>query len=229
MDKARILVVDDESSLCEILKFNLEKAGYSVDTALSAEEALSLNISNYQLLLLDVMMDDISGFQMAKILKKNKATESIPIIFCTAKDTEDDTVKGLDLGADDYISKPFSLKEVIARVNAVLRRGGGNTDNAGDQSPLRYENLMVDVKGKRAFINDSEITLTKTELELLSLLLRNKGRIFSREDLLKMVWPDDVLVTARTIDVHITRLRKKIKPYGDNIVTRFGYGYCFES
>jgi len=228
MEQARILVVDDEENLCEILKFNLTQAGYQVDTANSAEEALTLNIADYDLLLLDVMMDEISGFQMASILKKNKATASIPIIFCTAKDTEDDTLKGLDIGADDYISKPFSVKEVVARVKTVLRRSNQKTEKLPKKSIVQYETLVLDTIAKRASILGKDIILTKKEYKILHFLLENPNRVFSREDLLSEVWEDDVFVTDRTVDVHITRLRKKIIPYDKNLITRLGYGYVFE-
>jgi len=228
MKQARILVVDDEESLCEILKFNLTQAGHYVDTANSAEEALSMNLADYDLLLLDVMMDDISGFQMASIVKNNRATANIPIIFCTAKDTEDDTLKGLDIGADDYISKPFSVKEVIARVKTVLRRSNQTTDKLPKKSTIQYETLVLDTISKKITILDKAVSLTKKEFEILHLFLQNMNKVFSREDLLNRVWSDDVYVTDRTVDVHITRLRKKIAPYDKNIVTRLGYGYCFE-
>lgn len=228
MSNYRILVVDDEEDLCEILKFNLENEGYVVDTANSAEEALKMDIGSYDLLLLDVMMGEISGFKMANMLRKNKRTEKVPIIFITAKDTENDTITGFNLGADDYISKPFSLREVIARVKAVLRR----TSNAVEESrPERivYRSLVVDTNQKKASISDKEVPLTKKEFEILLLLIQNKGRVFSREDILARVWSDEVFVLDRTIDVNITRLRKKIGEYGKCIVTRLGYGYCFET
>jgi DNA-binding response OmpR family regulator len=228
MDAIRILVVEDEESLCEILKFNLEKAGFQVDTVYSAEEALTLDISVYKLLLLDVMMGEISGFKLADMLKKNKNLAHIPIIFCTAKDTEDDTVRGLNLGADDYISKPFSIKEVIARVEAVLRRSNRVSPEVTSETSLKYERLIIDLISKKASIDSQDLSLTKKEFEILSLFLLKQGRVFSREELLKIVWPDDVLVTDRTVDVHITRLRKKVIPYDKHIVTRLGYGYCFE-
>ena len=227
LDADRILVVDDEEDLCEILKFNLENEGYFVDTANSAEEALKMELTRYDLLLLDVMMGEISGFKMANMLKKNKATASIPIIFITAKDTENDTVTGFNLGADDYISKPFSLREVIARVKAVLRRTSSTLGKEA-QEQLQYKGLLIDITKKKVSINGIEISLTKKEFEILLLLLQNKGRVFSREDILAKVWQEEVYVLDRTIDVNITRLRKKIGEYGKYIVTRLGYGYCFE-
>ena len=208
MNDYRILVVDDEEDLCEILKFNLENEGYFVDTANSAEEALKMELTQYDLLLLDVMMGEISGFKMANMLKKNKATASIPIIFITAKDTENDTVTGFNLGADDYISKPFSLREVIARVKAVLRRTSP-TQGKEAQEQLQYKGLLVDITKKKVSIDGIEISLTKKEFEILLLLLQNKGRVFSREDILAKVWQEEVYVLDRTIDVNITRLRKK--------------------
>ena len=226
MNNYRILVVDDEEDLCEILKFNLEMEGYTVDTANSAEEALKLDLTQYNLLLLDVMMGEISGFKMASIIKKDKATQGIPIIFITAKDTENDTITGFNLGADDYISKPFSLREAIMRIKAVLRRTGTTHTNLNEL--LRYRDLLIDKAKKKVFIKNEEISLTKKEFEILILLLENKGRVLSREDILSRVWKDEVYVLDRTIDVNITRLRKKIGEYGKHIVTRLGYGYCFE-
>ena len=226
MNDYRILVVDDEEDLCEILKFNLEMEGYTVDTAYSAEEALKLDITQYNLLLLDVMMGEISGFKMARMLKANKDTAEIPIIFITAKDTENDTITGFNLGADDYISKPFSLSEVIMRVKAVLRRTAGVQIKEEEQ--LQYKGLVINIPQKKVTIDGEETSLTKKEFEILLLLLQNQGRVFSREDILAKVWNDEVYVLDRTIDVNITRLRKKIGSYGKYIVTRLGYGYCFE-
>jgi len=227
MNTNRILVVDDEEDLCEILKFNLENEGYEVDTANSAEEALKLNISDYDLLLLDVMMGEISGFRMASMLKKEKKTANIPIIFITAKDTENDTITGFNLGADDYISKPFSLREVISRVKAVIRRTTNNTEKSSSEQ-IYFETLVIDITKKKVTIDGEEISLTKKEFEILLLLLQNRGRVFSREDILSKIWSDEVCVLDRTIDVNITRLRKKIGSYGKHVVTRLGYGYCFE-
>ena len=227
MDNYRILVVDDEEDLCEILKFNLENEGYKVDTANSAEEALKMDLPQYHLLLLDVMMGEISGFRMANMLKKDERTAHIPIIFVTAKDTENDTVTGFNLGADDYISKPFSLREVMVRVKAVLRR---STQSFSTQrkDQLEYKGLILNITQKKVSIDGNEVALTKKEFEILMLLLQNQGRVFSREDILAKVWQEEVYVLDRTIDVNITRLRKKIGEYGKRIVTRLGYGYCFE-
>lgn len=228
MDDYRILVVDDEEDLCEILKFNLENEGYEVDTANSAEEALKTDLEKYDLLLLDVMMGEISGFKMASMLKKDKKTAHIPIIFITAKDTENDTVTGFNLGADDYISKPFSLREVAARVKAVLRRTRQETTEHVPER-ITYKSLVLDIVKKKLSIDGQEVQLTKKEFEILLLLLQNKERVFSREDILNRIWSDEVYVLDRTIDVNITRLRKKIGIYGKYIVTRLGYGYCFKT
>ena len=227
MTNYRILVVDDEEDLCEILKFNLETEGYEVDTANSAEEALKKDLSVYNLLMLDVMMGEISGFKMANIIRKDDNKAKIPIIFLTAKDTENDRLTGFNLGADDYISKPFSIREVIARVKAVLRRTA--TDNNTNQETLSFDQLLVNIPQKKVTIKGEEITLTKKEFEILKLLLGNQGHVFSREEILSRVWSDEVYVLDRTIDVNITRLRKKIGEYGKNIVTRLGYGHCFEN
>ena len=227
MNEYRILVVDDEEDLCEILKFNLENEGYGVDTANSAEEALKMDLSQYHLLLLDVMMGEISGFRMANMLKKDKVTTHIPIIFITAKDTENDTITGFNLGADDYISKPFSIREVMVRVKAVLRRTATPLP-VKEEEVLEYKGLTLNIPQKKVSIDGTEVPLTKKEFEILMLFLQNKGRVFSREDILAKVWNDEVYVLDRTIDVNITRLRKKIGEYGKRIVTRLGYGYCFE-
>ena len=227
MNEYRILVVDDEEDLCEILKFNLENEGYGVDTANSAEEALKMDLSQYHLLLLDVMMGEISGFRMANMLKKDKDTAHIPIIFITAKDTENDTITGFNLGADDYISKPFSIREVMVRVKAVLRRTTVSSPTK-EEEVLEYKGLSLNIPQKKVSIDGTEVALTKKEFEILMLFLQNKGRVFSREDILAKVWNDEVYVLDRTIDVNITRLRKKIGEYGKRIVTRLGYGYCFE-
>lgn len=223
----KILVVDDEDDLCEILKFNLETEGYQVSTANSAEDALKLDIASFDLLLLDVMMGGMSGFAMAKQLKANPSTASVPIIFLTARDTENDTVTGFNLGADDYISKPFSLREVLVRVRAVLRR---TSEHQGSEpAVLRYQGLEMNLDKKTVSIDGEEVSFTKTEFELLHLLLEEKGRVFSRQELIDKVWPKDVLVLDRTVDVNITRLRKKIGRFAKCIVTRLGFGYYFDA
>lgn len=224
----RILVVDDEQDLLEILKFNLETEGYTVDTATSAEEAMTMDIASYNLLLLDVMMGGMSGFAMARRLKENAATGTVPIIFLTARDTENDTITGFNLGADDYISKPFSIREVLVRIRAVLRRT--QTEEYGEEpQTLCYQGITVNLDKKTVSIDGEEVPFTKTEFELLRLLLEEKGRVFSRQELIERVWPKDVLVLDRTVDVNITRLRKKIGRFAKCIVTRLGFGYYFDA
>lgn len=229
MNHYRILVVDDEEDLCEILQFNLETDGFHVDVAYSAEEALKKNLTDYNLLLLDVMMGEISGFKMVRLLRDNPKTSGIPIIFLTAKDTENDKLTGFNIGADDYISKPFSIREVIARVKAVLRRIEASKVTEAPAVELSYENLIMTLGNKKVLLNGHEVAFTKKEFEILKLFLENKNRVFSRDEMLSRVWSDEVIVLDRTIDVNITRLRKKIGEYGKNIVTRLGYGYCFEA
>jgi len=227
MDNKRILVVDDEEDLCEILQFNLEGEGYEVDTAHSAEEALKKDLSAYQLLLLDVMMGGMSGFKLADIIRKDEKTAHLPIIFITAKDTENDLLTGFNIGADDYIAKPFSIREVLVRIKALLKRTAP-AENEQNEGLIQVEELKLDPQRKKVWIGEEPVNLTKKEFEMLLLLVTNPGKVFSREAILSNVWADDVYVLDRTIDVNITRLRKKLKHYGKNIVTRLGYGYCFE-
>ncbi len=224
----RILVVDDEQDLCEILKFNLETDGYTVEMANSAEEALEMNIESFNLLLLDVMMGGMSGFALAKQLKTEPATKDIPIIFLTARDTENDTVTGFNLGADDYISKPFSIREVLVRVRAVLRRTAEH-NGVPQSNVISYQGLELNLDKKTVSIDGEDIPFTKTEFEILHLLLDEKGRVFSRQELIDRIWPKDVLVLDRTVDVNITRLRKKIGRFSKCIVTRLGFGYYFDA
>lgn len=229
MATERILIVDDEETLCEVLKLNLENEGYDVDIAFSAEQALTYNLTIYSLILLDIMMGEISGLKMAKMMKANVATAHIPIIFCTARDTEDDMVMGLNLGADDYIMKPYTVRNVIARVKSVLRRTSGHKSNATPENNkvLRVDGLHLDIEFKRCIVDGVEVKLARKELELLAYLIAHRGKICSREQILSNVWSDEVVVLDRTIDVNITRLRSKIGAYGSYIVTRSGFGYGF--
>lgn len=225
----KILVVDDEETLCEVLKINLENEGYDVDIAFSAEQALGYNLTEYSLILLDIMMGEISGIKMAKMLKADVATAGIPIIFCTARDSEDDMVMGLNLGADDYIMKPYTVRNVVARVKSVLRRSGGvKAVAAAPHNMLEVEELVLDMEFKKCTIDGEEVRLTRKEFELLAYLIRHKGKICSREQILNAVWSDEVVVLDRTIDVNVTRLRSKIGRYGSYIVTRSGFGYGFK-
>lgn len=230
MDKRqyRILVVDDEETLCEALRYNLEAEGYLADVACSAEEALTRDLSRYDLILLDIMMGEISGTQMARILKAKEDTSRIPIIFCTAKDSVDDMVGGLDLGADDYVTKPYSIRNILARVRTVLRRTSvESAAPSTDADVLKYATLEVNPSRKLCKIDGREVKMPRKEFEILSLLMSNPGRIFSRAELLAKIWPDDVVVLDRVVDVNVTRLRSKLGYYGKNIVTRSGYGYLF--
>ena len=229
MEKQRILVVDDEEALTDVVRFNLEVEGYEVVTALSADEAMKLDLKQFDLILLDVMMPGMSGFRFAQILKDDAATYRIPIIFCTAKTTEDEMVAGLNIGADDYITKPYTIRNLLARVKTVLRRITIERDPKIEPSQmLTFEGIRIDREAKQLMVDGEEVPLPRKELELLILLVSHPGRIFSREEILKLIWEDEVIVLNRTIDVKITRLRKRIGRYGKHIVTRFGYGYGFE-
>ena len=230
MASERILIVDDEETLCEVLKINLENEGYDVDIAFSAEQALALDLQQYSLILLDIMMGEISGIKMAKIMKANVTTADIPIIFCTARDSEDDMIMGLNIGADDYIMKPYTIRNVIARVKSVLRRTSNlKSNNIAPEPPkvLQIEGLQLDLEFKRCIVDGVEVKLVKKEFELLVYLVTNRGKILSREQILSHVWSDEVVVLNRTIDVNITRVRSKIGKYGSYIVTRSGFGYGF--
>ena len=221
----KILVVDDEQNLCEILAYNLRNDGYEVTEANSAEEVLELPLAAFDLMLLDVMMGGMSGFDLAHRLKTEEKTAHIPIIFLTAKDTEQDMLHGFGLGADDYIAKPFRIMEVLARVKAVLNRSTHSTQVSPET--LRYDHLVLNLNTKTVSVDGEEVAFTKTEFELLRLLLEHKGRVFSRQELIDHVWPSDVMVLDRTVDVNITRMRKKIGRYAPCISTRLGYGYYF--
>jgi len=221
-----ILVVDDEEDLCEILRFNLEREGYKVTTANSAEEVLKIDLQPFHLLLLDVMMGQMSGFELAEQLRNQKETAHLPIIFLTAKDTEADTLRGFNLGADDYISKPFSIREVLVRIRAVLRR---TTPQQEKPTTLYYQGLEVNLEKKTVTIDGEDVSFTKTEYELLRLLLSERGKVFSRQELIERIWPENVYVLDRTVDVNITRVRKKVGRFAKCIVTRLGYGYYFDA
>jgi DNA-binding response OmpR family regulator len=219
----KILIVDDEKDLCEILQFNLESEGFNIDIAHSAEEALKKPIEKFDLILLDVMMDGMSGFKAANIIRKDRKLKT-PIIFLTAKGEENDILTGFNVGGDDYISKPFSIKEVIARIKAILKRGS-RTETETEQ--LTYKDLRMDSKKKEISVSGQVINLTRKEFEILTLLLKNMGQYISRDEILQRIWKDDVIVTERNVDVNIARLRKKIGDYGKNIKGKSGYGYCF--
>lgn len=214
--------------MCDTLGFNLETEGYIVDTAYSAEEALTHNLSDYDLILLDIMMGEISGIQLARIIKSNPATASVPIIFCTAKDSEEDMIHGLDLGADDYITKPYSLNAMMARIRTVLRRSASAASQPVEaHDEVSYEGLVLSSRTRTCMVDGKYVKMPRKEFEILFKLLLNRGRVYSRAELLSEIWPDEVVVLDRVVDVNVTRIRQKIGVYGKNIVTRSGYGYGF--
>lgn len=226
MDRTKILVVDDEEDLCEILQFNLESEGYAVDIANSAEQALKIISDDHRLILLDVMMEGMSGFKMAEKVRRDLHL-TVPIIFLTAKDTENDMLTGFSIGGDDYIAKPFSIKEVGARVKAVLKRTG--IAGAATIQEIVIGELNINTETKNITLKGQPILLTKKEFEILCIMAKSPNRIFSREDILGRVWENDGYVLERTVDVHITRLRKKLGEFGKHIANRSGYGYCLEA
>jgi len=223
----KILIVDDEEDLCEILQFNLEGEGFKIGIAYSAEEALKHDLKKYDLILLDVMMEGMSGYKFANTLRNDLKLQT-PIIFISAKNTENDLLTGFNVGGDDYISKPFSINEVIARVNAVLLRTVSKKKAKKSSSNIKIGDLKVDMERKKVKLNGESVDMTKKEFEILILLAQNEGKIFSREDILNKVWSMDVIVIDRTVDVNIARIRKKIGPYGKMIKSRSGYGYYFD-
>jgi len=223
-DNPKILIVDDEKDLCEILQFNLESEGYLVDVAHSGEEALKKPLEEFSLILLDVMMGGISGFKTANIIRKERKLD-IPVIFLTAKNGENDVLTGFNLGADDYIAKPFSIKEVAARIRAILKRGEVQRD---ERAKVEFNDLVVDVSKMILSVGGENINVTRKEFEILALLMKNQGHYISRDEILSRIWDDDVIVTERNVDVNIARLRKKIGPYGGYIKGKSGYGYSFQ-
>ena len=221
----RILIVDDEEDLCEILQYNLSNEGYKTDIAHSAEEALKRPLDEYDLLMLDIMMGQMSGLKFADKIRKELGN-NVPVIFLTAKDTENDILTGFSIGADDYITKPFSVNELTARVKAVLKRT--NSSRSKNPAVTKYGDIELDTARKRLIINNEKVELTKKEYEILRLLLENPSKVFSREDILSRIWGGDVIVTDRTVDVNITRLRTKLGKFGANLKNKTGYGYFFE-
>ena len=223
----RVLIVDDDTSIAEILEFNLKNEGYEVETAVSAEDALKKSLDNFHIVLLDVMMGGMSGYKMAEKMRQEEIVT--PIIFITAKDTENEMLTGFSVGADDYISKPFSIKEVIARVKAVLKRSEKQSITDEKEDKLSYGNLILDFNLKELSVNNKKIQLTKTEFELLTLLAKHPDRMFSRESIINKLLSETPYITERTIDVHITRLRKKMGNYASVISNKTGYGYWFNT
>lgn len=226
MNRYRILVVDSEEDLCEVIRFTLETEGYSVDVVYSAEEALLKTISDYSLLLVDIMLGEMSGYRMVHIIRNNPKTATTPVIFVSAKNNENDRLTAFNVGADDYITKPFSIKEMLARIKIIISRF--ELKKMITVQILSYDKLKVNLTKKQVLLEEKEIQFTKKEFEILKLLLENRNRLFTREELLKRIWPDEAFVLSRTIDVNITRIRRKIGPYDKNIVTKLGLGYYFE-
>lgn len=232
--QARILVIDDEEAMCDILQYNLKREGYEVDIALSAEEALDMDLEKYNLFIVDIMMGDLSGFDFAKRVRNVTATEQIPMIFCSALNEEDEKVMGLNIGADDYITKPFSISEVLARVRAVLRRSDFGRQpqepvvSEDYETDLTFKTMRIDRNEKVCWIDGEQVPLTRTEFEILQFFLTHRNRIYSRQEIISNVWGDDVVVSNRTIDTNLTRLRKKLGRYADHIITRQGFGYGFK-
>lgn len=222
----RILVAEDEEDICEILQFNLESEGHKVDVVHSAEEALQKKLTDYDLFLLDVMMGKMTGFALAQKMRK-ELDITAPMIFLTARDNENDLLTGFSVGADDYVAKPFSIRELQARVKTILKRSY-QKERAQESTFVNIGGIGLDNKSKRLIIGDKKIDLTRKEFEILLLLTKNQGRIFSREEILSRIWSNDVIVTDRTVDVNMTRLRKKMEDYGSYIRNKPGYGYYFE-
>ncbi len=221
----KILVVDDEESICYVLKLNLELAGFIVDTAGSAEQALRMKLERYDLFLLDVMMKHVDGFELARLIRENKTLSDTPIIFCTAKDKEDDLLQGFSTGADDYIKKPFSMRELVARVRSVLHRTG----RFSMDREVAFEGLQLDKVDRTCKVDGEDVPLTTKEFDLTVFFLENRDRVFSRSEILNRVWSDYAYVIDRTVDVNIGRLRKKLGIYGKNIITKQGQGYGFKT
>ena len=223
-DGIRILIVEDEQDISEILQFNFMSEGFEVEVARSGEEALKKSLADFDLFLLDIMLGGMSGYKLANIIRKDLSLPA-PIVFLTAKGSENDVLTGFNVGGDDYISKPFSIREVTARIRAILKRG---INVSADPKILIFENLKVDLKRKTASISGEIINLTRKEFEILTLLLKVSGQYLSRDEIMKRIWSDEVIVTERNVDVNIARLRKKIGTYGTNIKGKSGFGYCFK-
>lgn len=227
MEPQKILIVDDDINISEVLEFNLKNEGFEVESVYSAEEALKKNISDFHLILLDVMMGGMSGYKMAELIRKDN--NSIPIIFLTAKDSENDMLTGFSVGGDDYLSKPFSIKELIARVKAVLKRRNAIASETVNESKLVFNHFVIDLNLKEVILDGDRIALTKTEFEILALLAQKPENIFSRETIIDRIWKETPYITERTVDVHVTRLRKKLGAYASVIINRSGYGYRFNT
>lgn len=242
----KILVIDDEEPLCDILKFNLQKEGYIVDCSYSAEEALDRDdLLSFDLFIVDIMMEQISGYDFVQRLRSMKGVDQTPVIFCSALTDEDDKVTGLNIGGDDYITKPFIISEVLARVRAVLRRSmkqaqfhheDAPSDASGNEEKritdllpdVIFRDIRIDQNAKALFLFDREIPLTRTEYDLLLFFVSHRNRIYSRDEIMRSVWPDGLMVSQRAIDTNLSRLRRKLGDYGKHITSRQGFGYGFK-
>ena len=224
----KLLIVDDEAGIREILQFNLENAGYAVDCAASAEEALEILSPEHSLILLDVMMGGMSGLEMAKVLRTQMEND-IPVIFLTAKSDPEDLLAGFSAGGDDYIPKPFSILEVLARVRAVLKRTEKKTEAVNDSgNVIQAGEVRIDIVRKLVYVSGEQVVFSKKEFEVLSFLASHQGEIFSREDIIDELWKEAPYVLDRTVDVHIARIRSKLGSCKNYIVNRTGYGYVFK-
>ncbi|MCL1849901.1 MAG: response regulator transcription factor [Bacteroidetes bacterium] len=221
--RTKILIVDDDELIREVLEFNLVNEGFEITCAASGEEAMKKLSSEHALILLDIMMGGMSGYRFAEELRKKG--NDIPIIFLTAKDTENDMLTGFSVGGDDYISKPFSIKEVIVRIKAILKR-----QNKPEDKPEKmiFNDLTIDLNTKEMYIKSKKIELTKTEYNLLIYLIQKSDRVISREEIIDTVWKETPFITERTVDVHIARLRKKLENYSHLITNKTGFGYRFD-
>ena len=230
MTTKKILIVDDEPDILELISYNLKKDGFHISTALDGEDALQkMRAGHHDLIILDLMLPGIHGMEFCRILRNNPRTAHVPIIMLTARGEESDKVHGLESGADDYMTKPFSPKELVARVKAVLRRSKERTT---EDKTIRLGDLTIDLETFSVSKGGAPLNLSATEFKLLLYLVQRRGRVFSRDQLLDAVWKEEAFVESRTVDVHISRLRTRIEDDPSNpryLKTRRGVGYYVET
>ncbi len=228
--KKKILVVDDEKDIVDILKYNLERENeFEVLTASNGKEALAIAEMSPDIIILDIMMPELNGFEVCKQLKNNPATSKIPVIFLTAKENEIDEILGLEIGADDYISKPISPRKVLARIKSVIRRSQSDKHvQIISDDNIKFKSLEIDTASHSVKIKDREIFFPKKEFQLLHFLLSNRGKVYSREILLNRIWGENIYVVDRTVDVHVAKVREKLGDYAEYIETIKGLGYRFK-
>ncbi|MCY7361749.1 MAG: response regulator transcription factor [Ignavibacteria bacterium] len=228
--KKKILVVDDEKDIVDILKYNLERENeFEVQVASNGREAMELAEALPDLIILDIMMPELNGFEVCKLLKNNPLTAKIPVIFLTAKENEIDEILGLEIGADDYINKPISPRKVLARIKSVIRRTGFEQEKPLRlEEKVKFKNLEINSANHSVKINENEIFFPKKEFQLLHFLISNRGRVYSREILLNQLWGENIYVVDRTVDVHVAKVREKLGEYSDYIETIKGLGYRFK-